>query len=323
MYYEAGGQGQPLVLIPGLRSDVSEYEPIIALLSKKSRLVALDNRGAGRTDKPDMPYSIGMMADDTVNLINALGIRQAHFLGVSMVGKIAADIALRYPESVKRLILVSTGLKRQGKPGLASRWIDFALSFPLFQRMGKYPQPYYASIHQRDASRNYDCMDRLAEIRAPTMIMHGKKDRVVPYDIAEQMHAGIKGSILVPFSDGHIFFYPASAVHRKSVGFLGEVIIGSDWITTGQAYKLEQGISISMEPIEVIAHFSQQGVITPSQFSKKGGTYHVQSTGRYWRDDVGYHILVMVLDDQIYELIFKPGEGRWYMGPAQPKRMLV
>ena len=207
MYYETIGQGFPLILIPGLRSNVSEYGPIIEILAKEYHVVALDNRGAGRTDKPDIPYSIEMMADDTVGLLEALGIHQAHILGVSMGGKIAADIALRYPERVKKLILVSTSLKRQEKSMPISRWIDFALRLPLLQRMDKYPQPYYASLRQREAWRNYDCMDRLSQIKAPTLIMHGRKDKVASYELAEQIQAGINGSSLIPFSDGHVFLF--------------------------------------------------------------------------------------------------------------------
>ncbi len=95
IYYEIHGEGEPLLLIPGLRNDVSEYQKIIDTLSTQFSVVALDNRGAGRTDKPDSPYSIEMMADDAAGLLNALGIEQAHILGVSMGGRIAADLALR------------------------------------------------------------------------------------------------------------------------------------------------------------------------------------------------------------------------------------
>jgi hypothetical protein len=80
---------------------------------------------------------------------------------------------------------------------------------------------------------------------------------------------------------------------------------------------------MSMDPIEVTARFDEHGTITPLQFSRKGGTYPVESTGRRWRDDKGFHILVMVSSDRIYELIFRSDEGRWYIGPVEPKRMVV
>ncbi|MGD0766154.1 MAG: alpha/beta hydrolase [Dehalococcoidia bacterium] len=186
MYYEIHGEGEPLVLIPGLRSDVSEYKRVIAGLSSKYKVIAIDNRGAGRTDKPDMPYSIEMMADDAAGLLNALGVEQAHILGVSMGGRIAAALALRHPEHVKSLILASTILKPQTQRSWSSRLlVDIVPRIPLLRIVEKYPQPHYAFVRQHEASRNFDCMDRLHEIRVPTLILHGKKDGRAPYRLAE------------------------------------------------------------------------------------------------------------------------------------------
>ncbi len=78
-----------------------------------------------------------------------------------------------------------------------------------------------------------------------------------------------------------------------------------------------------MEPIEVTAHFDEYGAITPLQFTWKGGTYRVESTGRRWQDQAGQHILVEVAGGQIYELTFMSGEGRWYIGQAGPRRAVV
>lgn len=78
-----------------------------------------------------------------------------------------------------------------------------------------------------------------------------------------------------------------------------------------------------MEPVEVTVHFDAQGRITPLSFSWKGGNYRVESAGRRWQDEDGEHILVMVPGSRIYELVFKSGEGRWYLSPARPSRMVV
>jgi len=74
MYYEIHGDGEPLLLIVGLATDISEWDGIIHWLAKKYQVLAFDNRGAGRTDKPDTHYSIEMMADDTVGLMQTLGM---------------------------------------------------------------------------------------------------------------------------------------------------------------------------------------------------------------------------------------------------------
>jgi 3-oxoadipate enol-lactonase len=111
MYYEIHGDGEPLVLIVGLGTDISEWDGIIRWLAQTYKVLAFDNRGAGRTDKPDTRYSIEMMAHDTAGLMQTLGIQQAHILGISMGGRIALALSLRYPESVKKLVLVSTSIK--------------------------------------------------------------------------------------------------------------------------------------------------------------------------------------------------------------------
>ena len=207
MYYEVHGEGEPLVLIPGLSADVSDYERIIALLAQHYRVVAFDNRGAGRSDKPDAPYSIEMMADDAAALLDALGIGQAHIVGTSMGGRIAADLALRHPEHAKSLILVSTVMR----PAPQTLWRHFTLDviprIPLLRRFTKYPQPYYAFARQRQASRSYDATSRLGEIHVPTLILHGKSDHLAPLALAEEMRAGIAGSQMVTFPGGHIFFF--------------------------------------------------------------------------------------------------------------------
>ncbi|HEV2582774.1 MAG TPA: alpha/beta hydrolase, partial [Ktedonobacteraceae bacterium] len=167
-------------------------------------VVAFDNRGVGQSDKPDIPYTIEMMAEDTAGLLNALGVEQAHLLGTSMGGRIAVALALQHPRLVKSLILVSTMMKSlKGTPMTWSRLrVDLILKLPMIRGSN----PYYAVIRQREASRNFDCMDRLNEIHVPTLILHGKKDKSAPYHLAEAMHAGIKGSQMLTFDGGHLFF---------------------------------------------------------------------------------------------------------------------
>jgi 3-oxoadipate enol-lactonase len=207
MYYELGGQGEPLVLIPGLASDVADNEPIIRLLSQKYRVLAADNRGAGRSDKPDVPYSIEMMADDTAGLMDTLGIGQAYVMGISMGGRIAMALALGHPGHVKSLVLVSTFARQTGAGVSRIRRLNVVNRIPLVQSLfSKHPQPQYAFKRQLQASRSYDCSGRLGEIHVPTLILHGAGDRIAPLPLAEEMHAGIRGSRMITFPGGHIFF---------------------------------------------------------------------------------------------------------------------
>lgn len=204
LYYEIHGAGEPLVLISGLNSDHALYRTIMPQLVEKYQVIIFDNRGVGQSDKPDIPYTIEMMADDTAGLLSALGIEQAHILGASMGGRIAADLALRYPRLVKSLILVSTGMKRLKDEPMTfqRRWLTWMLRLPIVRGSN----PYYAVKHQLEASRSYDCMDRLGEIQMSTLILHGKDDKSAPYALAEAMHHGIKASQMQTFPGGHAFF---------------------------------------------------------------------------------------------------------------------
>jgi hypothetical protein len=71
-----------------------------------------------------------------------------------------------------------------------------------------------------------------------------------------------------------------------------------------------------MEPIEVTVRFGPQGQITPLRFTWKGCSYLVESTGRCWTGADGQHILVMTGSEDMFELVFAAGEGRWYLGEA-------
>ena len=80
---------------------------------------------------------------------------------------------------------------------------------------------------------------------------------------------------------------------------------------------------MTLEVIEVTVRFDEYGTLTPLHFTWKGSVYQVESTGRRWQDQTGQHILVMVASGHIYELTFKSGEERWYIGQSGPKRMLA
>jgi 3-oxoadipate enol-lactonase len=204
MYYEFNGTGDPIVLISGLGNDITELERLIQWLAQANRVLAFDNRGAGRTDKPDIPYSIEMMAADTAGLMETLDISGATVVGISMGGRIAMELTLEHPELVARLILVSTSAAARPDNGPTRMEMFRFLGRFIFR--GKYPQPAYAQSRQSQASHAYECLDRLDEIQVPTTIMHGRNDFIFPLRQAEDIRHGIARSQLVTFRGGHMFF---------------------------------------------------------------------------------------------------------------------
>ncbi len=216
------GGGGTLLVIPGLATDVSQIEDISRELSKHFRVVAIDNRGVGRSDKPDEPYSVAAMTDDAAGLLGAIGVSSADVLGISLGGRIALELTLRHPELVRRFILASTSARMNYPRGLLWTLSNLLIRVPAVRSIGmKYPQPYFAYVRQRDASRGYDSTDRLKEITKPTLILHGRNDKTAPAYLAEELQRGIAGSSLVFFDGGHMFMFSKQKEFAASVaGFL-------------------------------------------------------------------------------------------------------
>ena len=111
--YNILGNGQPLIAITGFASAQNTLFALAHIFAKHYRVITLDNRGIGGSDKPAGPYSTSMMASDTVGLMNVLGIGKANLLGGSMGGNIAQHIAIDHPQRVNKLVLFSTSAEGQ------------------------------------------------------------------------------------------------------------------------------------------------------------------------------------------------------------------
>ena len=210
MYYEIQGEGFPLLLIMGLKRNTEWWYRQIPHLSRHFRVIAFDNRGAGRSDKPASDYSIPMFANDTAGLMDALRIRKAHVLGISMGGYIAQELAISRSDLVQGLVLgcTSSGGRKAvlmsdetrtayvANKGLTHEQIlrkdmhiyfsnEFIAKEPkqieqFTQISMRHVQPPDAFLRQFNACLGHDTVDRLGDISAPTLIMAGNDDHLVP-----------------------------------------------------------------------------------------------------------------------------------------------
>jgi pimeloyl-ACP methyl ester carboxylesterase len=252
IYYEATGEGYPIILIRGLGSNADHWYAQVPAFSERYRVITFDNRGIGRSDRPDGPYSISMMADDVVGLLEAIGVLRAHVLGLSMGGMIAQDIAIRYPEKVGGLVLACTHCGRNraippseevlknftdfiydGSVEAAQRAVMslFAESTPaeapeIFQRYQaiskRFPPELITLRYQWEAVGEHDVWGSLAQIKAPTLVITGKEDAVIPAENSRILAEKIPGAKLEIMEGGHQFLIEhADAFNRAVLDFLG------------------------------------------------------------------------------------------------------
>ena len=211
IHYEEQGSGDPLLLIMGFTVSSIGWHWNIPAFAQDFRTIAFDNRGVGRSEKPDVPYSMSMFADDTVGVLDALGIERAHVFGISMGGMIAQEFTLRYPQRVKTLTLGCTSCGGQNTVmskdadvvnmlgNIASVDVQEAalimtkvavtpwflqkrmnVLIELNQLSVQYPTPKHAMVRQMEAILGHDTYERLPQITAPTLVITGKQDGLVP-----------------------------------------------------------------------------------------------------------------------------------------------
>ena len=252
IYYESHGQGDPLVLIRGLGSNADHWYAQLPDLSAHFRVIVFDNRGIGRSSDPGGDFSIRDMADDTVGLMDALHIEQAHVLGVSMGGMIAQCIAVEHPRRVKGLVLVVShcGGPQQVQPSaqIAQLIGDMVTvgspesrikALPAFfdahtlssqpacvQTYAavslKYPADVKILSRQFKAIQAFDLSERLSAIQSPTLVLASQGDVLIPPGNSEILAAGISGARLVVLPGGghQILIEQPQACNRAIVDFL-------------------------------------------------------------------------------------------------------
>lgn len=265
IHYENIGFGNrpPVLLVQGLGAEKNAWNPQRAALALRYRSIALDNRGAGRSDKPEGTYDLEQMADDAITVLDHAGIESAHVVGLSMGGAISQIIALKYPQRVRSLTLVATacrnhpwreellqswadtaeekGMTALGKE--AARWVIGPRSFrrllPALGWMGPLqllnPAGGFVSqvraILQTEEQLNVD----LENIDCPTMVVVGNQDILTPRGDAEEIASRIPTAELVIISGGAhgLTVEHATTFNRVLLEFLGRA--QKAWVPHGDA----------------------------------------------------------------------------------------
>ena len=228
IFYETTGNGQPLTLIMGLGCSARQWKWIVPLLAESFQVITFDNRGVGRTSKPDMEYTTNLFADDIAALLKTLGIDRTHIFGVSVGGMIAQKFALNYPEMVDRLVLGCTMPNFFHLPPAAEdsqrmqesqllppdKSVDVMMRLFLSENFfaespdqvaelkevmltEKIEQGEDAFLLQLGAAMNHDTLEQVKHITAPTLVITGDLDPIAPVENARFLAEQIPDSTLI------------------------------------------------------------------------------------------------------------------------------
>lgn len=237
-YDRAGeGRGDPVLLVMGLSATRIGWIRQMPVLAERHDVTVFDNRGVGETTCPPEPWTVAQMADDAVGLMDALGYERAHVAGISMGGMISQEIALRHPDRVRSLCLISThpggpdtawpSPEVMGALAMADADVETRIRTGVRYTFGKKftaenpeivqmaidyqianPPPIAGVMQQAAAimtwAQDGGSASRLGDIAAPTLVLHGTADELIPVENAHLLAKLIPGAELRIYEDaGH------------------------------------------------------------------------------------------------------------------------
>jgi 3-oxoadipate enol-lactonase len=250
LYYAVAGDGPPLCLINGYRlSGAAWPHAFIDCLATRCTVIAFDNRGTGRSAKPDEGYEFGHQARDVIALLDHLRLPRASLLGFSMGGAIAQEVAIRHADRVDRLILFATfcgGVWAEPAPLSVLNRIFFTdglspeeaarQSWPVtyspeylaadgdaverqMRRELEQPTPTFVARRQMEALRAFDSYRRLPNIAAATLVATGTHDVLVKPRNSRILAARIPNARLETLADlGHRAIWEAPEEIAELIG---------------------------------------------------------------------------------------------------------
>ena len=220
VHYVDAGTGSPVILLHGLADDIGVWESVIPALAAKHRVVALDQIGFGRSDKPLLSYRVTTFVDFLDGFLNELKIDRASVVGNSLGGWVAADFALAHPDRVDRLVLCDAAgyaavVKNMNPRALSALRLasrdDIRYLGPLTFHDKRFYEDVDLAFKQRVTAgdgytvnqvldsmlRGEDILDgRVGAIHKATLIVWGRDDKLIPLSFGERFHNEIGGSRL-------------------------------------------------------------------------------------------------------------------------------
>jgi 3-oxoadipate enol-lactonase len=242
--YTVEGSGPWVTMSHSLASNSSMWDEQAALLAKHYRVLRFDTRGHGDSSAPPAPYTLDDMAEDLHGLFAHLGIRETHWIGLSMGGMIGETYALKYPGVFRSMILADTTSRRppnaeqmwgdrvrmaraQGMDALVdgtlARWFtdpyrqaQQAVMARIADGIRSTPVEGFAGCC--DAIAKIDVLDRLKEIDCPALVIVGDQDHGTPPEMARHIHANLRGSeLLIIPSAAHLSNIEQPAVFNRAM----------------------------------------------------------------------------------------------------------
>ncbi|UOQ44890.1 alpha/beta hydrolase [Halobacillus salinarum] len=246
LYYEMNGHGHPMVLLTG-GADVRNWKFVAPLLAKQYKVVTFDGRGTGKSPTPieDVNH-----VEDLLELLDYLEVKQATLMGHSMGGQIATEFALSYPERVSQLILLAPGLSgfrystefedsmkkiHEAAPDV-DKMVELLLSGSSYRVVTRSThRNVMIEMLQHHMNRMFEwpavqliwpqppAIERLGELRVPTLVVIGKKDSSDNLRVADYFREHSDAQIIeIPDADHMMNFTHPETLNRQIIGFMKE-----------------------------------------------------------------------------------------------------
>ena len=198
LYYETHGRGRPLILLHGGLGSSEMFGPVRPLLAERHQVVAVDLQGHGRTADIDRPIDVRLMADDIAALSDHLGLDRPDLVGYSLGGGVALHTAAKYPNKVRRLVVVSANVRRDAIPpemlaqqgqvnAAAAEFMKDTPMYQLYQRVAPRPEDFPRLLDKIGASmaKDFDYSEEVRGLRMPTLIVAADADMAPPSHYVE------------------------------------------------------------------------------------------------------------------------------------------